>query len=79
MVEQVKIYKGKLGEETLIEVLDGYDLVKFNRLPQVNELIAIPADDPIDEYSSDVYIVKQVLTDYVANEFNLFVELYDWE
>lgn len=76
MFDKILFFKGKLKHEQFIceQPID-----ELTVLPQKKELVALPKPDENDVMASDVYVVKQVLIDYACHEYNVFVELYDWE
>ena len=71
--DKINIYEGKLGKETLLYKLDIDESVI---VPSVNDFIAI---DTENDGMGNVYVVKQFLIDYIWHEYNIFVELYNWE
>lgn len=70
------IFLGKLGNE---ELMMAYDWNEIAVLPCKGDLVYLPTRDEDDIVDGDTYVVKQVLNDLVHNEYNIFVELYDWE
>lgn len=74
MFDKILFFKGKLGHEQFICEQPLGDI-----LPQRKDLVALQRDGEDDIYASDVYVVKQVLIDYACHEYNVFVELYNWE
>lgn len=76
-IDKINVYLGKLGKEQFLMNLTVEDDMPF---PSRQELIILPRDEyENDIFDSDVYVVKQIITDYVHHEYNIFVELYDWE
>ena len=64
----VKIFEGKLGKE---HFLKDFFLSHLNCcLPRKKEKIC---------FEGEVYTVIDVLQDYDNDEYNIFVERYDWE
>ena len=65
---EVKVFEGKLGRE--------HDIFSFMLehnnccLPRKKEKICL---------NGDVYVVLDVLQDYDNDEYNIFVEHFDWE
>ena len=68
---EIKIYVGKLGNETYLTSVNGS---LFPQFPQKGDLIAVGKFE-----NAIVYKVKQTLFDYSTHECSLFVEEYDWE
>lgn len=77
---KLNIFKGRLGKEKFLIELD-LDLMSFPTIPVKGELIYIPFknQDADSIYDGETYVVNQVLTDYVHNEHNIFVDIYNWE
>lgn len=70
------IFLGKLGNE---ELMMSYDWNELIIPPCKGEFVYLPTRDEDDIVDGDTYVVKQVLNDLIHNEYNIFVELYDWE
>lgn len=65
---EVKVFNGKLGHEKYMcsMLLENMNCC----LPRKGEKVCI---------NGDVYIVIDVLQDYDLDEYNIFVENFDWE
>lgn len=70
---KIMVFDGKVGHEKYISCFD------FDIIPNVGDLVYLPTRDEDDIVDGDTYVVKQVLNDIVHNEYNIFVELYNWE
>lgn len=70
---KIMVFDGNLGHEKYIGCFD------FNIIPNIGDFVYLPTRDEDDIVDGDTYVVKQIVIDIVHNEYNIFVELYNWE
>lgn len=74
------VFYGKLGKERFLMGVDTSNS-NFPAIPMKGDMIYLPLEntDTNKVYDGETYVVIQTLADYVHNEYNIFVELYNWE
>lgn len=77
MDSKMYVYVGKLGEEFRIGTIPMNENFMF---PNKGELVCVPFDEEGNDVPEGiVYKVRQVLMDYIANEYSIFVKPYNWD
>lgn len=69
---KIMVFNGKIGYEQYIGCFD------FDVVPSIGDFVYLPTEDD-KIVDGDTYVVKQVVNDIVHHEYNIFVELYNWE
>ena len=74
------VFTGKLGKEKFLMEVDATDIT-IPIFPTKGDLVYLPLEnqDTDNVYDGETYVVNQILTDYVHDEYNVFVDIYNWE
>lgn len=80
MSEKIRVFTKRLGHERWLCDIDMLFFADNGVFPHKGDLIVLPIEGKEDLIAdSEVYVVNQILLDYVHNEINMFVDLYNWE
>ena len=75
----VNVYANRLGKEKFITSFQTEDMPNLH----AKDMIVLDTDingNKMDSvYDSEVYVVQDAMYDFVHNELNLFVKVYEWE